>query len=94
MVAGVGLSRPPRRANGATAVRHVESLADDLEGDPVGSIYSFSALIWSFTGRQCVGCDGRNEVSSRRLPLVPPHRLLLEKPQVNQRTEYLDSTSR
>jgi transposase len=62
----------------------------------VRSIYSFSALIWSFMGRQCVGCDHRCdvtiEVSSRRLPLVPPHRLLLEKPQINQRTEYLDPT--
>ena len=63
---------------------------------PVGSIYSFSALTWSFTGRQCVGYDhrygGRTVASSRRPPVVPPHRLLPEKPQVNRLTEYLDPT--
>jgi len=32
------------------------------------------------------------EVSSRRLPLVPPHHLFPEKPQANRRIEYLDPT--
>ena len=32
--------------------------------------------------------------SSRCLPLVPPYRLFLEKPQVNRRIEYLDPTGR
>lgn len=31
----------------------------------VGSIYSFNALIWSFTGRQCVGCHNRCDGGSR-----------------------------
>jgi hypothetical protein len=36
---------------------------------PVGSIYSFSALTWSFTGRQRVGTIG--ETGGSRLVEVP-----------------------
>ena len=31
----------------------------NAENHPVGSIYSFSPLTWSFTRRQCVGYDHR-----------------------------------
>lgn len=51
-----------------------------------------------FRGRLCVGYDhrwdGRIEVSSSRLPLVQPWRLVPEEPQFNWRIAYLDSTGR